>query len=105
MIVHGMRRATEELPTLLDRAARGETVIVKRRGRPAVALIADAELRSMRETLHLLSSPANGLRLLRALPDAANGQKGVGVDVEELRARFGLYEKECAPLFARSSCP
>jgi antitoxin YefM len=54
-----------------DRAAADrETVIIKRRGAPDVALIAADELASLEETAHLLRSPRNAARLLTALSRA-----------------------------------
>ena len=52
-----------------------EVVVVRRRGRPAVALVAADELSSLMETAHLLRSPANARRLLSALRRAL-GRKG-----------------------------
>lgn len=45
----------------------GETIIIRRPGGNDVALIAADELRSLEETAHLLRSPKNAERLLRAL--------------------------------------
>ena len=44
-----------------------EIVIIRRRGAEDVALLAASELRSLQETAHLLRSPKNAERLLRAL--------------------------------------
>ena len=44
-----------------------DVVIIRRRGGDDVALVAAAELRSLLETAHLLRSPRNARRLLRAL--------------------------------------
>jgi antitoxin YefM len=50
-----------------------EVVIIRRRGSADVALIAADELRSLEETAHLLRSPKNAERLLRALLRALHG--------------------------------
>jgi transposase InsO family protein/PHD/YefM family antitoxin component YafN of YafNO toxin-antitoxin module len=50
-----------------DIEARGEGVILRRRGHEDLALLPAHELRSLRETVHLLRSPRNATRLLRAL--------------------------------------
>lgn len=50
-----------------DDACRGETVIITSAGREDVALISASELAALRETAHLLRSPANALRLFTAL--------------------------------------
>ena len=47
-----------------------EIVIIQRRGADDVALIAADELAGLLETAHLLRSPANAQRLLRALARA-----------------------------------
>ncbi|TVR58323.1 MAG: type II toxin-antitoxin system Phd/YefM family antitoxin [Gemmatimonadales bacterium] len=44
-----------------------EEVILTRRGHEDVALLPARELRSLQETAHLLRSPQNATRLLRAL--------------------------------------
>ena len=43
-----------------------EPVIIHRRGAEDVALVNAAELRSLTETAHLLRSPKNAQRLIRA---------------------------------------
>lgn len=61
-------QARANLARLLDRAAGDrETIIITRRGGQSVALIAAEELSSLQETAHLLRSPKNAERLLRAL--------------------------------------
>jgi antitoxin YefM len=51
-----------------------EIVIIKRRGKEPVSLIAESELRGLEETAHLLRSPKNARRLQRALDRALAGQ-------------------------------
>lgn len=61
-------QARASLAALCDAATQdGETVIIRRRGAEDVALVSAAELRSLEETAHLLRSPRNAERLLRAL--------------------------------------
>jgi antitoxin YefM len=61
-------QARANLKALLDEAVEGRApVIIHRRGGEDVALIAADELRSLIETAHLLRSPKNAERLLRAL--------------------------------------
>jgi antitoxin YefM len=50
-----------------DVATTRDVVIIKRRGAEDVALVAAAELRSLMETAHLLRSPKNAERILRAM--------------------------------------
>jgi len=60
--------ARSNLSSLLDRVTRdGEIITIKRRGAPDVALISATELSGLLETVHLLRSPANAVRLLTAL--------------------------------------
>ena len=63
--------ARAHLAELWDRVVGDrETVVIHRRGAEDVALISAEELSSMQETLHLLASPENGIRLLTALKRA-----------------------------------
>lgn len=82
--------ARARLAELLDRAEDDrETVIVTRRGRPSVAIIALDELESMRETLHIFRSPRNAARLLEAIERAERGE-GRPQSIEEFRREVGL---------------
>jgi antitoxin YefM len=66
-----------------------EVVIIRRRGAEDVALVSAAELASLMETAHLLRSPKNAERLLRALA-RARGEAIASQSVEELRREVGL---------------
>jgi antitoxin YefM len=66
-----------------------EVVIVRRRGAKDVALIPAEELASVLETAHLLRSPKNAKRLLRALRRAEQG-KGKPRTIDNLRQDIGL---------------
>ena len=63
-----------------------EPVIIRRRGKEDVALVAAAELRSLLETAHLTASPANARRLSRALQDAEAGRNMTRSSAKALRA-------------------
>ncbi|NDH30222.1 MAG: prevent-host-death protein [Betaproteobacteria bacterium] len=67
-------------------------VVVKRRGHPAVAMIAADELASLLETAHLLRSPANAARLLAALGRSRQDTLSVAKTVSVLRQEVGLDE-------------
>jgi len=83
----------EDLASILDRVVEDqEVVIVRRRSGKDVALIPAAELASVIETAHLLRSPKNAERLLRALRRAEKGE-GKPETVDKLRREMGL-EKE-----------
>ncbi len=45
----GIRRASRELPTLVDLAADGSSVLISRRGRPLAALISTADYERLQE--------------------------------------------------------
>jgi antitoxin YefM len=80
----------EELASFLDRVSDDlEVVVVKRRKGKDVALIDAAELSSLLETAHLLRSPRNAQRLIRALRDAERGA-GKPQTVESFRKEIGL---------------
>jgi len=68
-------RLRDNLATVLDQVANNqEVVIVHRRGAPDVALIPVEELAGFMETAHLLRSPKNATRLLRAYRRAERGK-------------------------------
>jgi len=66
-------------------------VIIRRRDGEDVALIAVDELRSLIETAHLLRSPRNAERLLKALERARRGTHQPQ-SIEKLRRDIGLDE-------------
>ncbi len=85
-------QARASLAKLCDAATEDqETVIIHRRGADDVALIAAAELRRLEETAHLLRSPKNAQRLLRALSRALERSEKPQ-SVAELRHEIGLDE-------------
>lgn len=86
-------RARERLASLMDQVTdTREPVLIHRRGREPVALIAAEELASWLETAYLLRSPKNARRLLAASDRAARGE-GETIDIGELRERLGLAEE------------
>ena len=70
-------------------ATSGDVVVIRRRGAEDVALVAAAELRGLMETAHLLRSPKNAQRLLRAL-NRARRRTGHPKSMKELRRGLGL---------------
>ncbi|HET7321267.1 MAG TPA: type II toxin-antitoxin system prevent-host-death family antitoxin [Longimicrobiaceae bacterium] len=60
-----------------------EEVILRRRGHEDLALLPARELRSLKETAHLLRSPRNAARLLKAL---ARSRQEEGIEFESLEA-------------------
>jgi len=70
-----------------------EPVIIRRRNAEDVALVSAEELESLMETAHLLRSPKNAERLLKALT-RAQSQELRPSTVDELRRELGLGKEE-----------
>jgi antitoxin YefM len=84
--------ARANLAELLDEVTENqEVVVISRRGAEDVALVSAAELASLTETAHLLRSPRNAERLLRALERARAGTEEPQT-VDQLRRDLGLGE-------------
>jgi antitoxin YefM len=82
--------ARAHLAKLCDEvAASREPLIIRRRKAEDVAIVAVHELSSLLETAHLLRSPRNARRLLKALEAALRGE-GERLAVDKLRAETGL---------------
>ncbi len=82
--------AQRNLASLMDAVIEdSEVVIIRRRGKADVALVAAEELSGLIETVHLLRSPANSTRLLRAL-DRARSEDPEPMTTAELRRAVGL---------------
>ena len=82
--------ARANLASLWDRVvAEREPVVIHRRGKEDVAMIPASELDALLETAHLLRSPRNADRLLRALA-RARGHAPEASTVDALRADVGL---------------
>ncbi len=80
-------QAREKLAVLCDAVTGNrEAIIIRRRGKEDVALIAASEFRSLLETAHLAASPANARRLDRALRDAKAGRRMIRMSPPQLRA-------------------
>lgn len=80
--------ARERLAELWDRAIQDrEPIRLTRRGSDPVVLIAADEYEGLRETAHLLRSPANAKRLLAAL-ERARSNVGEPQPLPDLRAAF-----------------
>jgi antitoxin YefM len=72
--------------------ANQEIVIINRRGYEDVALIAASELSSLAETAHLLRSPKNAERLLKAL-SRAKARTVKPQTIKQLRREVGLEQE------------
>jgi antitoxin YefM len=86
--------ARENLAFLLEQVTENnEIVIISRRGYDDVALVALSELAGLLETAHLLRSPKNAQRLLKAL-HRAQGRSLKPQPLEKLRKNLGLDEED-----------
>jgi antitoxin YefM len=85
--------ARARLASLIDEVTKNrEVVIIQRRGKESVAMIAAEELAGILETAHLLRSPTNAERLLTAL-DRARKRLGTPQTIDELRKEVGFEER------------
>jgi antitoxin YefM len=79
--------ARQNLAKLLDRVVKdNEPVIVARKKRGSVVLVALSEWNSIQETLHLFSTRANARALLDAMDQADRGEYAKTMSMKELRA-------------------
>ena len=84
--------ARENLASLLEQVVSNrEIVIINRRGYEDVAMVTASELSSLLETAHLLRSPKNAERLLKAL-HRAQAKTAKPKPLEKLRKELGLDE-------------
>jgi antitoxin YefM len=96
IVTYSELRAT--LKSVLDQVGEdAEPVIVHRRGQPDVVLLQAADWESMRETLRLLTTPANGIRLLEAI-ERLDRVEAERVDLAALRAEVEEQLRERASL-------
>ena len=86
--------ARNNLASLLERVTDDrEIVVINRRGREDVALVSASELSSLLETAHLLRSPKNANRLLKAL-HRAQAQTEKPETLERLREGFDIEKRK-----------
>ena len=84
----------DKLASVLDRVtAEQEVVIVRRKGSRDVALIPADELTAIMETAHLLRSPKNASRLLRAFRRAGKGL-GKPEPLDKLRREMKIEPRQ-----------
>lgn len=80
----------QQLASFLDRVADDqEIVVVRRRNASDVALIPATELAGLMETAHLLRSPRNAQRLMKALRRAERGSGKLST-ANDLRRKLKL---------------
>jgi antitoxin YefM len=89
--------ARQNLAKLLDRVVKeNDPVIVARKKRGSVVLVALSEWNSIQETLHLFSTRANARALLDAMDDLDAG-KGIEMTMDELKAFVARAQKGKIP--------
>ncbi|WP_425152973.1 type II toxin-antitoxin system Phd/YefM family antitoxin [Candidatus Palauibacter sp.] len=82
--------ARRNLAALMDEVADNcEPIVIRRRGKDPVALVAADELSSWMETAYLLRSPANARHLRESMASLERGE-GQVVDIDELAKRLSL---------------
>jgi antitoxin YefM len=82
----------EHLASMMDRVVNDrEVVIIHRKRGQKVAMIPADELAGLVETAHLLRSPKNAERLMKALANARRG-KGKVQSLDKLRREISLSE-------------
>jgi antitoxin YefM len=87
-------QARANLASLCDQVAETrEHCVIERRNGENVALISEAELNSLLETVHLLRSPKNARRLTDAL-ERALGDTSSPSSLERLRQDLDLEDAE-----------
>lgn len=79
--------------TLNDVEDNRSIVVIRRKGKPGVALIAEDELTSLMETVHLLRSPTNAKRLFEAVEEVKSGDYEVTENIQALAEELGLEQE------------
>jgi antitoxin YefM len=83
-------QARANLAKLLDKVSHNkEVVIINRKNAESVALVSESELSGILETAHLLRSPKNAQRLLKALLNVHKGNE-TPKTLKELKREYGL---------------
>jgi antitoxin YefM len=92
-------KARQNLAKLLDEVTKNqETVVIKRRRGESVVMISEKEAASLFETAHLLRSPRNAARLLKAYAKALQGDVGTLMTVEDIKKlRGGVADERKKP--------
>ncbi len=86
--------ARNNLASLLEKVTdEQEIIVINRRGREDVALVSASELSSLLETAHLLRSPKNAQRLLKALHRAQSKTEKTET-LEKLREEFAVEKRK-----------
>ena len=82
--------ARANLAKLWDRLEENrELLVIERRGHESMAMLPVSEIEALLETAHLLRSPANARRLLRALQRALDDE-GEPQTLAEVKRKLGL---------------
>jgi antitoxin YefM len=83
-------QARMNLASLLDQVCdESQIIVIKRRNQKNVALIAEDELSSLLECVHLLRSPENAKRLFRSL-EWSETEEATPQTLAELKEELGI---------------
>ena len=87
-------KARQNLAKLLDEVTKNQdTVVIKRQRGESVVMMSEKEAAGLLETAHLLRSPRNAARLLKAYARALQGEVGTLMTAEDIRKlRDGLAD-------------
>ena len=86
-------KARRNVAALMDEVVDDcEPILIRRRGKEPVALVAADELTSWMETAHVLRSPANARHLRESIAAYERGEAEV-IDVGELARRLGIEDE------------
>jgi antitoxin YefM len=89
----GYFKARRNLKALMDKVVDDcEPILIRRRGKEPVALVAADELTSWMETAHVLRSPANVRHLRESIASLERGE-GEVIDIDELAKRLGIEDE------------
>ncbi len=90
MVVMSYTQARDHLAEVLDKAVHDrEVIVISRRNREDVCVIAASELSGLLETAHLFRSPKNVERLRSAIERARAGEED-SESLDDLRSELGL---------------
>jgi antitoxin YefM len=80
--------ARQNLAEMIDKACKGDKIVIHRQGTKPVIMLSLEEYEQMDETAYLLSSPANAKRLYASLKEAENGDVITYDSLDDLKKAF-----------------
>jgi antitoxin YefM len=86
MDVCSYTHARQNLAKLMDKAAKGDQIVIHRQGAKPVVMVSLEDYEELDETAYLLSSPANARRLRESLKDVEEGRIVTFNSIDDLHA-------------------